>query len=308
MEKVAAIDIGSNAIRFVVGGVDGFGKLQIYRKMREPVRLGKDVFDRDKTISIESITAAIKAFEKFKRVIQDQKIQKVRAVATSAVRDATNSREFTDIIYKAHSIKIDVIDGLEEAKIIQTAVSHEMDLKGKRSVLIDIGGGSVELTLLDNTRVLTSESLKIGTIRLLKLTEREKLSEVDVDKYIKDSLGPFAKKLSEEIKVKPFDFSVGTGGNAECLGVIRARFFNKTSTSKIYREELEKIIKKLTQMTFKERVEKWLLRPDRADVILPAAQVILRSMEAAKTELLIIPRVGLKDGVLWTLIKGSTVS
>jgi exopolyphosphatase/guanosine-5'-triphosphate,3'-diphosphate pyrophosphatase len=303
MEKVAAIDIGSNAIRFVVGGVDDFGKLQIYRKMREPVRLGKDAFEKERTISIESITAALKAFEKFKRVVTEQKIQKVRAVATSAVREAVNGKEFADIIFKAHSIKIDVIDGLEEAKIIQSAVSYEMDLKGKRALLIDIGGGSVELTSLDGTKVLSSESLKLGTLRLLKLSEKDKMSDLEIDRYIKDSLTPFSKRLAEEMKSKPFDFSVGTGGNAECLGVIRAKFLNKTSMSKIYSEELEKIIKKLSQMSIKERAEKWKLRPDRADVILPAAQVILRSMTLAKTELLLLPRVGLKDGVLWSLIK-----
>lgn len=303
MEKVAAIDVGSNAIRFVIGGLDDFGNLQIYRKLREPVRLGKDAFDKDNLISIESISLALKAFEKFKQILQEQKIKSVRAVATSAVRDASNGREFADIIFKAHGIRIDVIDGIEEAKVIQSAVSSEMDLKGKKSLLIDIGGGSVELTALDGTKVITSESLKLGTLRLLKHIEKNKLQEPEVVRFIQDSLQTFAKRLSEDQKRKPFDFCVGTGGNAECLGVIRAKFLNKTSMTKLYHEELEKIIKKLTQMTVKDRIEKWKLRPDRADVILPAALVILKSMEIAKSELLLIPRVGLKDGILWSLIK-----
>lgn len=302
MERAAAIDVGSNAIRLVVGGIDDFGKLQIYRKMREPVRLGKDVFDKDRMISIETISQALKAFEKFKRVIDDQKIKKVRAVATSAVRDAINGADFAEIIFKAHGIRIEAIDGLEEANIIQRAVTLEMDLKGKRCFLIDIGGGSVEFTALDGNRVMFAESFRLGTLRLLKWMEKEKSSEADLRKHIQENLQPLRKKLLDEIKSKPFDFCVGTGGNVECLGVIRANFLNKTSMSKLYREELQKITKKLFQMSLKERIEKWNLRPDRADVILPASVVVLEGMNLANTELLSIPRVGLKDGVLWSLL------
>lgn len=303
MNKVAAIDIGSNAIRMVVGGLDDKRKIQIYRKLREPVRLGKDVFDKTKTISPETLSQVDKAFEKFKKVIKDQNISITRAIATSAVREASNAKEIIDLVNNKHGIRIQVIDGLEEARLIQTAIETELSLLSKKTLLIDIGGGSVEITLLNGQETLYTESFKLGTVRLLKVMEKESLQIDEMEKLIADTLQPVGKKVQELSKKVKFDFAIGTGGNIECLGVVRANYFNKSSMSKLYLEELEKIIKKLSQMSIKERIEKWQLRQDRADVILPASLVLKKTLQISKIETLVIPRVGLKDGILIDLLK-----
>ncbi len=303
MEKAAAIDIGSNAIRMVVGGWDEQDHIQIYRKMREPVRLGKDVFEKNRMITAESFGAALKAFEKFKKAIDIQEVKNVKAVATSAVREATNGKEFVETIFKTYGIKVQIIDGIEEAKLIQRAVESEISLDSRRALLIDIGGGSVEVTVIDKNKIQFMESFPLGTVRLLKFAETEKISDKELDKTIANTLSGFAKKFSEIKKKAPLEIAIGTGGNVECLGVVRAALFNKSSISKVYLEELDKIIKKLSEMSYKERVEKWNLKVDRADVILPAALVVRKVMQLTEIETLQIPRVGLKDGLLLSLLK-----
>lgn len=303
LEKAAAIDIGSNAIRMVIGGYDEHDHIQIYRKMREAVRLGKDVFEKNKMISAESFGAALKAFEKFRKAIDEQDIKNVRAVATSAVREATNGKEFVDTISKTYGIKVQIIDGIEEAKLIQRAVESEIPLSLRRALLIDIGGGSVEITVTEGNKIQFMESLPLGTVRLLKMAEKEKLSDKDIEKVITETLAGFAKKLAEIKRKTPLEIAIGTGGNVECLGVVRAALFNKSSMSKVYLEELDKIIKKLDEMSYKERIDKWKLKPDRADVILPASLVVRKVMQMAEIETLQIPRVGLKDGLLLSLLK-----
>lgn len=303
MEKAAAIDIGSNAIRMVIGGWDEHGQLQIYRKMREAVRLGKDVFEKNQMISADSFGAALKAFEKFKRAIEAQKISNVKAVATSAVREAKNGREFVETISKTYGIKVEIIGGTEEANMIQKAVENEILLQGRHALLIDIGGGSVEVTVLQGQKREFTESFALGTVRLLKLVDKESLSDKDLEKVISDSLAPFSKAYAEIKKTSPVEVAIGTGGNVETLGAIRASLFNKSSISKVYLEELDKIVKKLTEMTYKDRMDKWRLKSDRADVIYPASLVVRKIMQIAEIEKLTIPRVGLKDGLLMTLLQ-----
>ncbi len=303
MEKAAAIDIGSNAIRLVVGSLDAKNKIQVFRKMREPVRLGQDVFEKNLTISADSIILSLKAFEKFKKVIDEHGIKSVRAVATSAVRDSANGKEFAEVIHKTIGIPIDIIDGIEEARLIQRAVQHELALNGKRVLILDIGGGSVETTIVEGARVHFMESYRLGTVRLLKAAERDKMSEESLERLIGSTLRPLREKIDELSKKAPIEFCIGTGGNVECLGVIRAHLFNKNSISKIYLEELEKIIRRLESMSFKDRVEKWNLRPDRADVIYPASLVVRKVMKISRVETMLVPRVGLRDGILLELFQ-----
>lgn len=303
MDKVAAIDIGSNAIRMVIGGLDSSQRIQVFRKMREPVRLGKDVFEKNRLISAESVGATLKAFERFCKVLEELKIQNVKAVATSAVREALNGKELIDYISKTYSINILIIDGLEEAKLIQKAVDTEIPLSSRRAVLIDVGGGSVEITVNDGTKIQAMESLPIGTVRLLKMAEKEKASSKDIEKFLQSQFNSVGKKICELKKKAPFELCIGTGGNIETLGVIRVHLFKKNSMSKLYLDELEKIINKLEEMSVKDRIDKWKLKADRADVILPASLIVRQIMKLSELETLQIPRVGLKDGLLLSMLK-----
>jgi len=146
MLKVAAIDVGSNAIRMTVGEVDDSWKVRAIENIRLPVRLGQDVFTTGK-LGETSMLQAVDAFRRFKRVAEDFGVACLRAVATSAIREAGNGHVLADRISRASKIKVEIIDGDEEARLIHQAVTHALDIKNKRTLLVDIGVGSVEVVL-----------------------------------------------------------------------------------------------------------------------------------------------------------------
>ncbi|HRO66092.1 MAG TPA: hypothetical protein PL182_00855, partial [Pseudobdellovibrionaceae bacterium] len=172
---LSAIDIGSNAIRMIIGEVRDH-RLQVIRKIRAPVRLGKDVFQTG-GITKHTLDQAEEAFAEFREINRAMGIASCRAVATSAVREAKNQKEFIEKIFKKTKIKIEVIDGLEEARLIHSAVQREVDLSKKRIMLIDVGGGSVEITFSENGLMSATRSFPMGTVRMLQKLHKRNLQE-----------------------------------------------------------------------------------------------------------------------------------
>jgi exopolyphosphatase/guanosine-5'-triphosphate,3'-diphosphate pyrophosphatase len=294
---LGAIDIGSNAIRLVIGERDSHGDIKVIKKSREPVRLGKDVFSTG-TISEETRNKAIEAFMRFREALKAHGVSNARAIATSALREAKDRDSFIQDIKKASGIKIEVIDGMEEGRLIFSAVSHRIDLRDKVSLLIDIGGGSVELTVADHGDPLGCETFKLGTVRLLQMLEEKGLKEKHLREVLAEQLGPVKAFLSRYTKSLHIDQAIGTGGNFECLGKLRVALLQKSSIFSMSRQDLGDLEAHLESMTVKERIQFLRLRPDRADVVVPAAIVTLAVMELADVDVLMIPYVGLRDGIL----------
>lgn len=298
--RFAAIDVGSNAIRLVIGERDLHGDMKVLKKVREPVRLGKDVFASG-LISDKARQKMIGAFSRFNEMIKTQGVQHARAVATSALREAQNAETIIQEVRRATGVTIDVIDGIEEGRLIFSAVAHRVDLHEKISLLIDIGGGSVELTIADHGRPLGSQTFKLGTVRLLQLLEERNLKERHLRSVIGDTLQPVEKFIRGTLKGRQIDHAVGTGGNFECLGKLRVALLQKSSIFSMTRLELGELVRHLESMTVKERVQFLRLRPDRADVIIPAALVTDAILTLAEVDVLTIPYVGLRDGILTDL-------
>ena len=166
MQIIAAIDVGSNAIRMVVGEIDDHWKVRAIENIRLPVRLGQDVFTEG-FIQEETIQAAIDAFLRFRRVADDFGVTHMRAIATSAMREAANGDFLIDRIVNSSGIQLEVIDGDEEARLVALAIANVNDLRKKRAVLVDIGGGSVEVAVTDGSNIVSTESFNMGTVRLL---------------------------------------------------------------------------------------------------------------------------------------------
>lgn len=295
----SAIDIGSNAIRMIVGEINGT-HLNIIKKIRAPVRLGKDVF-KNGEISAETLKEAEAAFKKFAGFNRKFGVLSSRAVATSAVREAKNKDQFLKKMAKVTPTEIEIIDGIEEARMIHAAVQREVDLSKKRILLIDIGGGSVELTFSENGMMSATQSFPMGTVRVLQELNKRKLDE----KQLRIVLGQFVKPLTAYLESHgrntPAELAVGTGGNLECMGRLKVQLLHKTPHTIVSLEELVKISGILESMSVKQRIEKLSLRPDRADVILPAILLIKTIMRQAGTERILIPGVGLRDGLLWSV-------
>ncbi len=298
-QNLAAIDIGSNAIRMVIARHTELG-LEIRKKYRFPIRLGADVF-KSGEISGKNLKLSARTFRKFKEVTEKYQVSKIRAVATSALREAKNKQSFVDLMFRKSKIAVEIIDGIEEAKLIYDAVSREVSLENHSALLVDIGGGSVELTCSRKGAIAFAETFPFGTVRTLQNLKKRNLSEEHLSLILAD----FVKALTQFFQNsgnEKFDFAVGTGGNLEALGKLKSQILKSSVNTVLTLQELNIIIQHLQSYSIKDRIEKLGLREDRADVILPAALLVQLILRQASIEKMFIPHVGLKDGILWGLI------
>ena len=322
MARVAAIDIGSNAIRLrivevdpPVIGPDGprFTPFRDILVDRAPVRLGHDVFTKGR-LEPGVIGAACEALRRFRVAMDGAKVDRYRAVATSAAREATNGDVFVERAEREAGVHVEVIEGVEEARLVQLAVAERGQLAGRNAVLIDIGGGSTELTLLrgspDGPRAATAvfaRSLPVGTVRLIEAflegrgpidaAHRNLLDEY-IDRVFVEAI-PEIKELSEG----PVEQLVGTGGNIETLADLCPVPSAFPVGRAIDVAAMKRLLDRLCEKGVDERVTAWGLRLDRADTIVPAASVLCRLADAFGLASIAAPGVGLKEGVLVDLAR-----
>ncbi|RPH37404.1 Ppx/GppA family phosphatase, partial [bacterium] len=302
MPVLASIDVGSNALRLAIGDVDSEQHVTMLESLREPVRLGQDVFTNG-TISEETTDQAVAAFEKFRHAIDLRRATWSKAVATSAVREALNREIFIDRLAGASGIEVMAIGAEEEARLIFLAVSDKLSLKNKLAMLIDIGGGSTEITLAEDESIIATESFRLGAVRLLNLFEEKKQGEARFNQLLREYMDATQKKIKKEIGSRKIDLCAGTGGNIETLGDLRKSLLREDGASEIGDDELDVILKKLQGMTYEQRIQELGLRPDRADVIVPASIVLQKIIRVAGVKEVVIPHVGLKDGLLIDMIQ-----
>lgn len=297
--RVAAIDVGSNAIRFVAAEFDAPRRYRELIYERVPVRLGHAAFLTGEMTG-GAMDRAVEAFGRFRVLIDDLGPARVRAVATSAVRESRNGPAFVERIYAETGITLGLISGSEEARLVWNAVRGRIDFGTSKWMLVDLGGGSVEVSLVDGAGIMWSESHTMGSVRLL-----EELASAD------DPPGHFSKLLAEYAATlripaaarhwTPVEM-IATGGNIEALARLAGRDPTGTQTLEITRAELRSAIERLSRLTYAQRVGQLGLREDRADVILPAAVVYERVAELAGAERILVPCTGVKEGVLFDLV------
>ncbi|MFM6914826.1 MAG: Ppx/GppA phosphatase family protein [Aquirufa sp.] len=286
--KFAAIDIGSNAARLQISSVlenDGVISFKRIEYVRFALRLGHDVFS-DGSISPESEVRIFKLMHAYKLLMDLHEVKDYAICATSAMREASNSAEIITRIHKILDMKIQLIDGSREAELINDVVVQSLHPK-KNYLHIDVGGGSTELNIYRHREKLASKSFKIGSVRLLEGTEKEG----DWEK-MKHWISQQKSLISGDIE------AIGTGGNI-------AKLFN---LSKPAAEEKSMTFDALFEMaayvgsfSFEERVNKLRLNTDRADVIVPAASIYLTAMELGGCKTILVPDLGLKDGIIQML-------
>jgi exopolyphosphatase/guanosine-5'-triphosphate,3'-diphosphate pyrophosphatase len=301
MVHLAAIDVGSNAIRMAVARVTAPDQIEVIENVRAPVRLGSDTFTAGQ-ISEPTMQAAVDAFIRFRKVVADFSVGPLRAVGTSALREARNSDVLVDRIARETGVAIEVISGEEEARLIHLAVGRALDLRDRCAILVDIGGGSVEVTLSEDDAIISSESYRMGTVRLLKKFDEAASSRPSFTRLVRDYAEATRRRIDHEIDGKEVHICIGTGGNLEEMGELRKQLFKRDSARVITVRELADLIEVLEGMTVQERITELGLRPDRADVIVPACLVMHSIARMAAVKEIQIPGVGLKDGILWDLV------
>lgn len=296
---VAAIDVGSNAIRMGIAKIEGKSNYQFVQIHREPVRLGSDAFTQG-LVSAENRRTLNEIFARFQTEFKRYEVEKYRAVATSAMRDARNTNEIIEELLNKTKIKLEIIDGLEEARLIHLAISRSKVVSKKQFLLLDIGGGSVEVVLSTAGEIDFMQSLAIGTVRLLDKSGEGHQIKKKLRENIEKHLFKLKPNIDNMFKKDDCDFVV-TGGNPRTLGRLRADVFNKTNREKIKRPELEFLVDSLFGCTEKERMSRYQLGENRADVILPASMTMLVTMEMFDFQRIKLPPLGLRDGLVFEL-------
>lgn len=280
----AAIDIGTNAGRLMIGKViidNGNETVQQIQLVRAPLRLGEDVFESGK-ISNEKLKKFIYTLKSFKLLAKAYGINEIAGVATSAMREASNRDNVLKIIHKKTKLQIEVIDGDREAELIFKSFNIN-ELNSVLPILfIDVGGGSTELTIFNGQVGKISKSFSIGTIRSLKNKVDNKVWD-QIDNWL----------LKNRISGQEIT-AIGTGGNINKISQLaRKRYLEPISIG-----ELSETYDFLSAMTITERIENLRMNPDRADVIIPATEIYIRIMKMAQIENIIVPKMGLTEGLI----------
>lgn len=297
--RVGAVDIGSNAIRFLAVEFESAGRAVVLQEQRAPVRLGHDVFSTG-SISNAASNAAVDALTGFRDLLRELRIDVFRAVATSAVRESANGIELVARIRAATGISVEAITGSEEARLVYLAVKRRVQLGRGKWLLVDLGGGSVEISLIDHERIRQTASYRMGSVRMLEAAG----SSGSAPAAFRRQLDEFAKTLEASAAVhSPIAGFIATGGNIESLAELTGQERDETGVAHMPVGQLRAAIGRLAALSYDERVQQLGLHEDRADVILPAGMVYERIAARAGADVIIVPRVGVKDGILLDLIE-----
>lgn len=286
--RLAAIDIGSNAARLLITDVirsaqrdPEFIKIAL---VRVPLRLGFDVFEKGE-ISDQKISKIFKTIQAYKHLMEVYEVSHLKACATSAMRDATNGSEIIRRIKDETGIGIEIISGQEEASLINENHFAEHLTSDESYLYIDVGGGSTELTFFSDGRMVSKESFNIGTIRLLK-------DQVSENTW--DAMKDFIKKGTRGLH---HITAIGSGGNINKVFSLSKRKEGKPLTLAMLRD----YYKEFSTLSLQQRMMLYKLREDRADVIVPALLIYINVMRWADTEEIVVPKIGLADGLIRSL-------
>ena len=283
----AAIDIGSNAVRLLIKSIDREAvqekKFKKVMMLRVPLRLGFDVFSIGE-LSEKKVDKLRRLMKAFRQLMKIYDVDDYRACATSAMRDARNGRMIIKKIEKDTGIRIEIIDGQEEARMIYNNHIECMEDRQGNYMYVDVGGGSTEINLLTNGELVWSVSYNIGTVRMLSNAVKEGTWQQMEEELMKVTEGVAAINI------------IGSGGNINKLFRLADKKDKKLQRLPV--SSLQTVYDVLKPLTPEERVEAFSLKQDRADVIVPAAEIFLKIAEVVHAEYIYVPVIGLSDGII----------
>ncbi len=286
--KLAAVDIGSNAIRFQVSSVLDRADRVLFKKLeyvRFPLRLGHDVFGTNR-ISDQSVEKFKKLMRAYKLLLELYEVDDYMICATSAMRESENGAQLADEVFRELGIRIHIIDGKEEARLINRAIQSY--LTDKPFLHIDVGGGSTELNVYTGGRKINTRSFKVGSVRVLEHHDSPAAWN-DMKKWIQETVKPEFGPVT----------GVGTGGNiSKLFELSQLKAGDYLPLARL--RELKTMVE---SYSIEDRIYKLQMNPDRADVIVPASDIYIKAMDWAGAQSIFVPEVGLKDGMMLHLFE-----
>ena len=290
VKKLAAIDIGSNAIRILITNVvQEVGEHPVYMKselIRVPIRLGQDSFTVGE-ISKKNMKRVVNAMKSFKLIMKVYGVKHYMACATSALRESNNADELVARVKKKAKIKIEVIDGRKEAEIISNTTILNNFGQSQNFLYVDVGGGSSEFSVLQNGKRIVSKSFKTGTVRMLNNMVNEKVW-LEIEKWIRTHTAGI-----ENIAL------LGSGGNINKV----FKLSNTKEGKPLTYIKINTFYQDLKKLSYDQRILKYNLNLDRADVILPALEIYLKALKWSSATKVFVPKIGLADGMIKMMYK-----
>jgi exopolyphosphatase/guanosine-5'-triphosphate,3'-diphosphate pyrophosphatase len=286
--KFAAIDVGSNAVRLLLKRVIENGFKALFKKeslVRIPLRLGEDAFLAGR-VSDEKHVALINTMRGFHYLMQAYQPVGVMACATSAMREAANGQEIVDDVRDQTGIELKIIDGPTEAEIICRTSSHQLRVSSGAYLFIDVGGGSTEITLLVDQQPVTAQSFDIGTVRMLH-GQVGPAAWLVMENWLRSATAPYKGKL----------MGIGSGGNINKI----FRLASQKNSKPITYKQIRTIHTEVSALSLRDRIGELRLRPDRSDTIVPASEIFLNVMKWSGMKHMMVPQIGLADGLIHIL-------
>ncbi len=284
-----AIDIGTNAARLLIGEIINDQKKSFVKKIsytRIPLRLGDDVFETGK-ISKNKLDAFIKTMKAFGLISEIFEVSQLRAVSTSAMREAKNAEKVIQKLKKETGIDLEIISGQEEAELIFGAFDLLNLPADVPFIVIDVGGGSTEISVFEKGNRVASRSFDVGTIRMLK-------SKVNVHVW-----ADIKKWIQLYVDLSDEHLIFGTGGNINKVH----KLLSEHDADSISYKDMHELSAKLTSITLEERMSEYKLKPDRADVIVPALEIYMYVLNELSADKISVPKMGLSDGIIYDFYK-----
>jgi exopolyphosphatase/guanosine-5'-triphosphate,3'-diphosphate pyrophosphatase len=294
--NIAAIDAGSNAVRLVIARAESGNTYHEVKNERVALRLGHHAFTQ-RQFDGQTIDQAVEVFRRFKTRMNRYDVQRYRAVATSAARDARNRKNLVDRVYRSSGIRLEVIDAAEEARLVRSAVLAAVRSSTAPRLICDLGGGSLQLSFLKENRLEQSASLSLGTVRLMEKYEIQGAMTERQVRLIQERTLTLLRRFLPPLTHMPASPAVWCGGNAEALALI-APGTPLHGIRTINLNVLHRKLRRITRMDVPERMEAFLVRKDRAEVMAIAAVVFVTLGRWLNLKSVLVPGVGVKEGVL----------
>ena len=297
--NVAIIDIGSNNIKLEVHDIDERGNSNLLHEEKVPARLGHEVFITQK-LAEPNKQAAIEGLLRLKKISEEHNCDEIIALGTAALREA-NEIDFIDQVSKETGIKIEIISGVEEARLVYSGVLAHTPFNNKTFFLNDIGGGSTEVSIANGKQIFNIESLRLGTVRLKEMFSTEEFGGASVkmmESYVKRVFSPFKGAIGEHSAA----MGLSTGGTARNLAEMIKSAYGTVKEDHglplVQVADLRKLVEKIKEADTKELEKMKGLDPARVDIILPGAIILLAIYEALEIQSFLVSPYGLRDGAL----------